>query len=85
MARNSEALQRFRAYRASGRRGIIALSFGSLRIEHRLNVPTLREKLRSHAFSNDPLLRWTDSLGRSLMLVTTPDDYDALRDESHQN
>ncbi|WP_176711062.1 hypothetical protein [Streptomyces sp. Ncost-T6T-1] len=56
-----------------------------MRIEHRLNVPTLREKLRSHAFSNDPLLRWTDSLGRSLMLVTTPDDYDALRDESHQN
>jgi hypothetical protein len=53
--------------------------------EHRLNVPTLREKLRSHAFSNDPLFRWTDSLGRSLMLVTTPDDYDALRDESHQN
>ncbi|WP_257585544.1 MULTISPECIES: hypothetical protein [unclassified Streptomyces] len=47
------------------------------------NVPTLREKLRSHAFSNDALFRWTDSLGRSLMLVTTPDDYDALQDESH--
>ncbi|MFF2330093.1 MULTISPECIES: hypothetical protein [unclassified Streptomyces] len=53
--------------------------------ERRLNVPTLRERLRSHAFSNDALFRWTDSLGRSLMLVTTPDDYDALRDESHQN
>ncbi|MFF6949385.1 hypothetical protein ACFZAD_12090 [Streptomyces iakyrus] len=53
--------------------------------EQRLNVPTLREKLRSHAFSNDALFRWTDSLGRSLMLVTTPDDYDALQDESHEN
>ncbi|MET9731408.1 hypothetical protein ABZZ79_12350 [Streptomyces sp. NPDC006458] len=51
--------------------------------EQRLNVPTLREKLRSHAFSNDALFRWTDSLERSLMLVTTPDDYDALQDESH--
>ncbi|MFI0260185.1 hypothetical protein ACH4OW_14280 [Streptomyces sp. NPDC017056] len=50
--------------------------------EQRLNVPTLREKLRSHAFSNDAFFRWTDSLGRSLMLVTTPDDYDALQDES---
>jgi hypothetical protein len=53
--------------------------------ENRLNVPTLREKLRSHAFSNDPLFRWTDPLGRSLMLVTTPDTYGALREESHQN
>ncbi|MGW0795044.1 hypothetical protein [Streptomyces sp. NPDC002692] len=53
--------------------------------EHRLNVPALREKLRSHVFSNHPLFRWTDSLGRSLMLVTTPEDYDALRDDSHQN
>lgn len=53
--------------------------------EHRLNVPTLREMLHSRAFSNDALFRWTDPLGRSLMLVTTPDDYDALQNESHQN
>lgn len=52
------------------------------RIDQQLGA--LREKLRSHAFSNDPLFRRTDSLGGSLMLVTTPDDYDALRDESHQ-
>jgi hypothetical protein len=30
--------------------------------EHRPNVPILRGKLRSHAFSDDALLRWTDSL-----------------------
>ncbi|MGC4951243.1 hypothetical protein ACLQ2N_34355 [Streptomyces sp. DT224] len=53
--------------------------------EHRLNVPSLRENRHSHTFYNDALFRWTDSLGRSLMLVTTPDDYDALREESHQN
>ncbi|MFC9429923.1 TniQ family protein [Streptomyces sp. NPDC056987] len=52
--------------------------------EHRLNVPTLREKLHSHTFSNDALFRWTDPLGRSLMLVMTPDDHDALRDELQQ-
>ncbi|MGW7633715.1 hypothetical protein ACWGKO_33075 [Streptomyces griseoincarnatus] len=52
--------------------------------EHRLNVPTLRERLHSHTFSNDALFRWTDPLGRSLMLVMTPDDHDALRDETQQ-
>ncbi|MEU6015722.1 hypothetical protein ABZ826_17175 [Streptomyces sp. NPDC047515] len=53
--------------------------------EHRLNIPSLREKRHSHTFSNDALFRWTDSLGRSLMLVMTPEDHNALRDDSQWN
>ncbi|MDX3853296.1 hypothetical protein [Streptomyces sp. AK02-01A] len=53
--------------------------------ERRLNVPSLREKRHSHTFSNDALFRWTDSLGRSLMLVMTPEDHNALRDDSQWN
>ncbi|MEU3977103.1 TniQ family protein [Streptomyces bacillaris] len=53
--------------------------------ERRLNVPSLREKRQSHTFSNDALFRWTDSSGRSLMLVMTPEDHNALRDDSQWN
>ncbi|KQX83862.1 hypothetical protein AB0K86_19080 [Streptomyces clavifer] len=52
--------------------------------EHRLNVPTLREKFHSWTFSNDALFRWTDPLGRSLMLAVTPDDHDAFQETSDE-
>ncbi|MFJ5105434.1 hypothetical protein, partial [Streptomyces sp. NPDC088554] len=53
--------------------------------EHRLNVPSLRKNRHTHTFSNDALFRWTDSLGRSLMLVMSPEDHNALRDDSQWN